>query len=118
MEYVPGKSLDSLISPKGLPGLEAIVYAAQVASALPPAHAAGFVHRDIKPANVIVTADSQVKVLDFGLAKLMEHETGPENETETLQSGLTEPGTVMGTVAYMSPEQASANPLDHRTDIF
>ena len=110
MEYVPGKSLDKLITPKGLPLAEAIGYATQIASALAAAHAAGIVHRDIKPANVIVTQESQVKVLDFGLAKLTEPDTAAET--------LTEAGTVMGTVAYMSPEQASARPLDHRTDIF
>ena len=110
MEYVPGKSLDKVITPKGLPLTEVISYATQVASALAAAHAAGIVHRDIKPANVMVTPESQVKILDFGLAKLTE----PEGRGET----LTEAGTVVGTVAYMSPEQASARPLDHRTDIF
>ena len=110
MEYVPGKSLDKLITPKGLPLAEVIGYTTQIASALAAAHAAGIVHRDIKPANVIVTQESQVKVLDFGLAKLTE----PDAAAET----LTEAGTVVGTVAYMSPEQASARPLDHGTDIF
>ena len=110
MEYVPGKSLDKLITPKGLPLAEVIGYTTQVANALAAAHTAGIVHRDIKPANLIVTQESQVKILDFGLAKLTEPDTAAET--------LTEAGTVMGTVAYMSPEQASARPLDHRTDIF
>src|ERR1700693_6257737 len=116
MEKVPGKSLDRLIPPKGLPLEEAIGYASQVASALAAAHSAGIAHRDIKPANIIVTPDSNVKVLDFGLAKLM----GPGSEEETLnqESALTEAGAVVGTVAYMSPEQASGRRLDHRTDIF
>ncbi len=118
MEYVPGKSLDKLITPKGLPLAEAIGYAAQIASALAAAHAAGIVHRDIKPANVIVTSESQVKVLDFGIAKLAEPAPRPDGETLTQESALTETGAVMGTVNYMSPEQASARPLDHRTDIF
>jgi len=118
MEYVPGKSLDQLITSKGLPLAEAIGYAAQIAGALAAAHAAGIVHRDIKPANVIVTQESQVKILDFGLAKLTERAPGPEGDTLTVESALTEAGTVMGTVAYMSPEQASARPTDHRTDIF
>jgi Tol biopolymer transport system component len=109
MEYVPGKSLDKCIGAKGLPLVEAIGYATQIASALGAAHAAGIVHRDIKPANVIVTPDGQVKVLDFGLAKLAERENA-----ET----LTAAGSIMGTAAYMSPEQASGLPLDHRTDIF
>ena len=92
MEYVPGKSLDRLIGPKGLPLVEVISYATQIASALAAAHAAVIVHRDIKPANVIVTPDGQVKVLDFGLAKLAASETA-----ET----LTAVGSIMGTAAYM-----------------
>src|SRR4029079_14042538 len=119
MEYVEGKSLDKLIASKGLPLNEALNYAAQIASALAAAHAAGIVHRDIKPGNAVVTPEGQVKVLDFGLAKLMENAApGPEDETRTQQSELTEAGTVLGTVAYMSPEQASARSLDHRTDLF
>ena len=118
MEYVEGKSLDTLITPKGLPLAEVTAYLTQIASALAAAHAAGIVHRDIKPANVMLTRESQIKVLDFGLAKLTERAPGPDGETLTQESGLTDAGTVMGTVAYMSPEQASARPLDHRTDIF
>jgi Tol biopolymer transport system component len=117
MEYVSGQGLDALISPKGLPLVEAMGYTVQMASALAAAHAAGIVHRDIKPANAIVTSESQVKVLDFGLAKLVER-AAPEDETQTQESALTEVGAVMGTIAYMSPEQASAKPLDYRTDIF
>lgn len=118
MECVPGRSLDELISPKGLPLREAINFATQIASALAAAHSAGIVHRDIKPSNVMVTPESQVKILDFGLAKLAEPASGPEGETLTQESALTQAGTLMGTAAYMSPEQASARPLDHRTDIF
>jgi serine/threonine protein kinase len=118
MEYVPGKSLEKLLTPRGLPLVEGVAYASQIASALAAAHAAGIVHRDIKPANAIVTAEGHVKVLDFGLAKLVEPSPGPEAETLTQESALTENRTVMWTVAYMSPEQASARPLDHRTDIF
>ena len=118
MEYVPGRSLDRLMASKALPPAEAIEYALQIASALAAAHAAGIVHRDVKPGNVMITADSQVKVLDFGLSKLMELGSGPEDETQTQASAVTETGTVMGTVAYMSPEQASGRPVDHRTDIF
>ena len=110
MEYVEGKSLDTLITAKGLPLADAIGYATQIATALGAAHAAGIVHRDIKPANVIVTSESQVKVLDFGLAKLA--------ESEGSEQTLTAPGAIVGTPAYMSPEQAAARPLDHRTDIF
>ena len=118
MEYVAGKSLDRLISAKGLPLLEALGYGQQLASALAAAHAAGIVHRDIKPANVIVTPDGRVKVLDFGLAKLVQRDLGdPGTETQTRML-LTEPGMVMGTAAYMSPEQAGGREVDHRTDIF
>jgi eukaryotic-like serine/threonine-protein kinase len=118
MEFVPGRPLDKVITHKGLPLAEAVGYTMQISSALAAAHAAGIVHRDMKPANVIVTAEGQVKILDFGLAKLTERAPLPEGETLTQEAALTEAGTVMGTVAYMSPEQASAKPLDHRTDIF
>jgi serine/threonine protein kinase len=118
MEFVEGRSLDKLIARNGVPLREAVDYATQIAGALAAAHAAGIVHRDIKPANVMVTAGSLVKVLDFGLAKLVERASGPEDETLTQQSALTEAGTVVGTVEYMSPEQARARPLDQRTDIF
>jgi len=94
MEYVPSKSLDQLITPNGLPTAEAIGYATQIASALSAAHAIGVVHRDIKPANVIVTAESQIKVLDFGLAKLMER-GGSQEEIVTQESLLTEAGSVV-----------------------
>src|SRR5207247_1511107 len=110
--------LDQLITPNALSLAEALGYAQQISSALAAAHAAGIVHRDIKPANVMVTPESQVKVLDFGLAKLVERTPSPEAETRTQESALTEAGSVMGTVAYMSPEQASSKAVDHRTDIF
>jgi eukaryotic-like serine/threonine-protein kinase len=113
MELVPGKTL------KGpLPVATAIEYARQIASALAVAHAAGIVHRDIKPANVIVTPEGQVKILDFGLAKLQERGPGPMSETRTVEPALTETGVVMGTAAYMSPEQARAEEVDARTDLF
>ena len=112
MEYVRGKSLDKLIKPKGMPLAEALGYAQQIACALAVAHGAGIVHRDIKPPNVIVTPESQVKVLDFGLAKLVERAPG------AAEPSITDAGTVMGTASYMSPEQAAGRELDHRTDIF
>jgi serine/threonine protein kinase len=118
MECVPGSSLDKLIAPKGLPLAEVLSYATQIADALAAAHTVGIVHRDIKPANVIVTAEGQVKVLDFGLAKLEERSLGPQDDTRTLAPTLTEEGMVMGTVAYMSPEQARAEEVDARTDLF
>lgn len=118
MEYVDGKSLDELAGEYTLPRETALDLIQQIAEALHYAHSNGIIHRDIKPANVIVAQESQVKILDFGLAKLTERTPGPEGDTLTAESALTEAGTVMGTVAYMSPEQASARPTDHRTDIF
>src|SRR5262245_18506335 len=118
MEYVSGDSLAKRITPKGLPLAEAIGYLTQIASALSAAHAANVTHRDLKPANVIVTPEGQVKILDFGLAKVSGNAPSLDGEMQAQESAPTEAGTVMGTVAYMSPEQASAQPLDHRTDIF
>jgi serine/threonine protein kinase len=118
MEYLPGKSLDKFITPKGMPLAEVVDYVRQIAAALASAHAAGIVYRDIKPANVMITAEGHAKVLDFGLATLEERALGPEDETRTMEPKLTQTGVVMGTVSYMSPEQASANAVDHRTDIF
>jgi Tol biopolymer transport system component/predicted Ser/Thr protein kinase len=118
MEYVPGKTLDQWIGRKGLALSEALRYAVQIADALDKAHAAGIVHRDIKPGNIMVTGEGLVKLLDFGLAKLTEpiesDELGP---TETLKP-VTEEGTIVGTVAYMSPEQAEGKKVDARSDIF
>ena len=108
MEYVDGKTLDQLIPRKGMRLNEALKYAVQIADALAAAHAAGIVHRDLKPANVMVTEKGLVKVLDFGLAKLTEPVESDEfRTTETLEPH-TEEGTIVGTVAYMSPEQARA----------
>jgi serine/threonine protein kinase len=115
MEYVPGKSLDQLIPAQGLPARIVVNYGEQIAAALAAAHAAGIVHRDIKPANVMVTDAGEVKVLDFGLAKLEERAPDPEGDTRTL---LTEAGVVMGTLPYMSPEQARGEAVDARTDLF
>ncbi len=117
MEYVEGKPLDKLITSKGLSLSKAIGYATQIASALAVAHAAGIVHRDIKPANVIVTPEGQVKILDFGLAKLAEHML-PGSPAATEELTLTRSGAILGTVSYMSPEQAAGLEVDHRSDIF
>ena len=119
MEYLPGQPLDRIIPAKGIPLSQALGYAAGIADALAAAHAAGIVHRDIKPGNVIVGPDQQLKVLDFGLAKLIEPSPpGEFSETRTQDAALTSIGTIVGTSAYMSPEQAAGQPLDHRTDIF
>ncbi len=118
MEYVPGKALDTLITPKGLPLKVAVEYTIQIAGALAAAHAAGIVHRDIKPANVSDDPEGRVKVLDFGLAKLEERTPDPADQTRTMEPALTAAGFAVGTVAYMSPEQAAAGAVDYRTDIF
>ena len=118
MEYVEGKTLDELIGRKGLKLSEALKYAIQIADALARAHAAGIVHRDLKPRNVMVTGDGRAKVLDFGLAKLTETApVGPEDSTLTEQPS-TELGLIVGTAAYMSPEQAEGKKVDARSDIF
>src|SRR5262249_3992881 len=122
MEYVPGRPLEAMIGSKGLPFREALGYAVQVADALAAAHAAGIVHRDIKPANVIVSETGVAKVLDFGLAKAIERTAAVTDDiTRTVaipSSPRTVEGSIVGTVAYMSPEQAEAKPIDHRSDIF
>lgn len=118
-EFVAGETLRQQITQNRLGIGAALEIAAQIASALAAAHAAGVVHRDIKPENVIVRSDGLVKVLDFGLAKLIElnHAT-VETKALTVNKSLTEPGQVMGTPNYMSPEQARGQKVDHKTDIF
>jgi serine/threonine protein kinase len=117
MEYVEGMTLRQCIAERRMTVNEALDAAIQVASALSAAHAAGIVHRDIKPENIILRRDGYIKILDFGLAKLTEKESGPLDETRALELN-TLPGTVMGTVAYMSPEQARGLPVDARTDVW
>ena len=118
MEYVKGKPLGEVIGPHGLPIEDAVSYAVQMSDALGVAHQAGIVHRDIKPANVMVTEDGRIKVLDFGLAKLVAPEVvDPEAPTRT-GSPRTETGVVVGTPSYMSPEQAVGGPADARSDVF
>jgi serine/threonine protein kinase len=119
MESVRGKSLDALIPRHGMRLGEVLRVAIPVADALAAAHARGIIHRDLKPANVIVGAGGAVKVLDFGLAKLMGRKDADEADlTHTANVGLSMPGTIAGTGAYMSPEQASAGTVDARSDIF
>ena len=114
MEFVAGRPLDELIGHKGLKLGDALKYGVQIADALAAAHAAGIVHRDLKPGNIMVTASGLVKVLDFGLAKLTG--TGPLAPTQATRQ--TEEGMIVGTVAYMSPEQAEGRAVDARSDIF
>jgi TolB-like protein/Flp pilus assembly protein TadD len=119
MELVSGRALDEVIGRKGLSIGETLKVAVQIADALAAAHAAGIIHRDLKPANVMVTDKGLVKVLDFGLAKLIESAPGPEAAAATrTQQPLTGEGVVMGTSAYMSPEQAEGKKVDARSDIF
>jgi serine/threonine protein kinase len=114
MEYVAGKTLDELIPRKGMRLSLALKYAVQIADALARAHGAGIIHRDLKPSNVMVDEHGLVKVLDFGLAKLTEA-AGPEAETAATRTGA---GTILGTAAYMSPEQAEGKHIDTRSDVF
>jgi TolB-like protein len=116
MELVEGQSLDRLTHPGGLPAAQIIEIAKDIADALSAAHEKGIVHRDLKPANVMVTHEGRVKILDFGLAKDVRGESSSGDAT--LTSAQTQAGVVMGTPAYMSPEQVSGRALDHRTDIF
>jgi TolB-like protein/Tfp pilus assembly protein PilF len=123
MELVEGESLDHIIPPGGMPLAKVFDIAIPLADALSSAHEQGIVHRDLKPANVMVTGENRVKVLDFGLAKLVEDpdaETGNHAMTAlpTQATELTAEGMVMGTAPYMSPEQVEGRAMDHRTDIF
>src|SRR5271157_2244895 len=117
MEYVAGQTLDRVIPEGGLPANLAIKYAVQIAEALARAHVAGIVHRDLKPANIMVDDSGLVKVLDFGLAKLTVADQAIGDEGATMAATST-PGMIVGTLAYMSPEQAEGKPIDARSDVF
>src|SRR5262245_7368952 len=118
MQYVAGKTLREMQRRGRMPLNEILRYAIQTADALAQAHAHGIVHRDLKPENIMVSEQGQVKILDFGLAKLTERSESNESApTETLKPH-TEEGTILGTVAYMSPEQADGKKVDARSDVF
>jgi Tol biopolymer transport system component/predicted Ser/Thr protein kinase len=116
MEYVDGRTLADVLPKGGLALKRLLAIARQIVDAVIVAHDRGIVHRDLKPANVMLDANDRVKVLDFGLAKL--REAGPSLAASTATRELTGEGTIVGTVAYMSPEQAEGKPVDQRSDIF
>ncbi len=118
MEFVDGQTLDEVIGGKAMKAGQALRYAVQIADGLAAAHGAGIVHRDIKPSNIMVTLEGRVKILDFGLAKLSEHVDDYPSATTQSMRPRTETGAIVGTVAYMSPEQAQGGMVDARSDIF
>ncbi|HYT33017.1 MAG TPA: serine/threonine-protein kinase, partial [Thermoanaerobaculia bacterium] len=118
-ELLEGETLRSILAGRKLSTRKAIDYSVQIAHGLAAAHEKRIVHRDLKPENLFVTKDGRVKILDFGLAKLAREAlpSGPATQAPT-QTALTEPGVVMGTVGYMSPEQVRGSPADAQSDIF
>ena len=114
MELVTGRTLDQILAGRGLGVVRALRYSVAIADALAKAHGAGIVHRDLKPSNVMVTEDDRIKILDFGLAKLFDE----TDERAATQMMLTDRGSIVGTAAYMSPEQARGEKLDGQSDIF
>jgi Tol biopolymer transport system component len=119
-ELLEGETMRGRLSGGALPVRKATDYAIQTAKGLSAAHEKGIVHRDLKPENLFVTNDGRVKILDFGLAKLTQADgaAGPQTNLPTATGGGTEPGVVMGTLGYMSPEQVKGKPADARSDIF
>ena len=117
-ELLEGETLRAALAGGRLPPRKAIEYAAQIAHGLAAAHEKGIVHRDLKPENLFVTRDGRVKILDFGLAKLTHQEEGSQVTNLPTATAGTEPGVVLGTLGYMSPEQVRGKPADPRSDIF
>ena len=121
MELVEGEDLSQRISRGPIPLDEALPVALQIAEALEDAHEKGIIHRDLKPANIRITPEGKVKVLDFGLAKALEGESSQDpnlSQSPTLTMAATQMGVILGTAAYMSPEQARGKTVDKRTDIW
>lgn len=117
-ELLEGEELRAQLDEGAIAPKKAIEYARQIADGLAAAHAKGIVHRDLKPENLFITKDDRVKILDFGLAKLRSQPNDPVDSQVPTQKKITDPGTVMGTVGYMSPEQVRGQDVDHRSDIF
>ena len=118
MEHVAGRSLEDRISRHGLRVPEVLRYGVQIADALASAHASGIIHRDLKPGNIMVADSGLVKVLDFGIAKLTENrDVRSERPTQSAATPVTGEGSILGTIAYMSPEQAQGLKIDTRSDI-
>src|SRR5574341_3471 len=121
MELVEGEDLSAHIARGPIPIAEALPIAHQIAEALEAAHEQGIVHRDLKPANIKIREDGTVKVLDFGLAKAMDGSSAAGSalsHSPTISRHMTKAGTIMGTAAYMSPEQACGKAVDKRTDVW
>ena len=118
MELVVGDTVRALLASGPIPPRKAIAIAAQLADALAKAHEAGLVHRDLKPENLMVSSDGTAKVLDFGLAKLLAPEPAEASQASTAITPMTIEGSVMGTIGYMSPEQANGGKVDFRSDQF
>src|SRR4030095_2859532 len=118
-ELLEGETLRGKLDGSTVTQKQAVDWALQIAKGLSAAHGKGVVHRDLKPDNVFVTKDGHVKILDFGLAKRVDAAPGGQTSAPTgTGGGHTEPGTVMGTMGYMSPEQVRGLPVDARSDIF
>jgi serine/threonine protein kinase/Flp pilus assembly protein TadD len=116
-ELLEGESLHERLAREKIGMRKAVEIGASIADGLAAAHAKGIIHRDLKPGNIFLTTEGRVKILDFGLARLVRPDSA-DDETESLAAPLTEVGSIVGTVAYMSPEQVRGEPVDHRSDLF
>ena len=117
-EFLEGEELRDRLDRQPIPIRRVTNYAEQIVSGLSSAHERGVVHRDLKPENLFITNDERIKILDFGLAKLRERQPMIEGSEDATRKAMTDPGVVMGTVGYMSPEQVRGSAVDHRSDIF